>query len=77
MATLGMRIAVLEKVQGKQGLFRNPEMNALMADVWAKSGTSYVKELAHYGSEHALLKALGAQLQSIQSTRKEICRGNT
>ena len=76
MANLEKRIAVLEKVQGKQGLFGNPEVDALMADVWAKSGTSYAKELAHYGSEHALLKALDAQLQSIQSTRKETCRGD-
>ena len=67
MQSLEKRIAVLETAQANHGLFSVPELNALMDDIWAKHGTSHVEQVARYGSEHALLKALRADIQSIHA----------
>lgn len=69
MTLIERRIALLETAQGKQGLFDKPEMNALIADLWRQAGTSYAEQVAKYGSEHAMLTALDADIQSIQSSR--------
>lgn len=66
MATLEKRIESLETAQGKQGLFGSAEMNALMADLWAKSGTTQAEQEARHGGQHAMLKALHADIQTIQ-----------
>lgn len=66
MANLEKRVAVLETAQGKHGLFDNAEMNALMAELWAQSGTTQAEQEAHHGGQHAMLKDLYADLQTIQ-----------
>jgi|GEM_PF-6159617 len=66
MQSLRKRIAVLEAAQATRGLFSVPELNALLDDIWAKLGTTHAQQVAHYGSEHALLKALRDDIQAIQ-----------
>lgn len=77
MATLDKRVSALETARGKQGLFSNPAINALMTDLWTQAGTSYAQQVAQYGSDHAMLTALDADIQTIINNRKGANHGNT
>ena len=55
------RVAALEAAQGKRGHFASltdVELTAHIDRLWAKLGTTHAEQVAHYGSEKALLRAV-------------------
>jgi uncharacterized coiled-coil protein SlyX len=69
MTTSEKRVAALEVAQGKKRPTAE-ELSTQIERLWAKMGTTHTEQLAHYGTEKALLRAVRESVEADIASRK-------